>query len=806
MADFTGTSGNDTLNGTSLADLFDIKQGGSDTVNGGRGDDVIKAGAAFDALDRIDGQAGYDTLELQGNYAAGMTLAALTLRNVEAIAFGNGFSYKLVLSNATVAAGVQFKIDGYGMSMGQSLYVDGSAETNGSFLIYDGLSDDTFFGGALSDIISMGSGGTDTAHGGGGDDVIGAREGFFVDGGEGHDYLYLRSSYAAGFLFDETVMTNIEVLGLSEDFAYVLATEDGVVGAGKKLYVTGDGIQGSGYLDFNGAAETDGSFDFRDSFADDRLVGGANNDTFYMLGGGNDRVAGNGGDDTFVVGANLDDFDEIEGGAGTDWVSLEGDYSAGVIFDAFTIHDIETLSVVAGYDYAITAQDTNVEAGAQLNVIASGLGAGNKMLFDGSAESDGNFGFYGGMGNDTFTGGAGNDYLDAHNGGNDTFTGGDGDDSVSFFGAYTTGDAFDGGAGNDSMYFYGNFAGGLTFNGTKVKNVESVTLGAGFSYNVTTTNTLVAAGATMSFNTYYSAVGDNFIFNGAAETDGSFLLTGGDGNDKLTGGSKADQFFLNRAGNDTMNGGAGDDTFHVSSDFTAADKLNGGAGIDTVSLGADLGAGLALGPQTLIAIERIDLHYGRGYTLISHDGNVAANALLTVDGRFLGASEVIDFDGSAESNGRFSFLGGAAADVLHGGAKNDTFSGGDGDDTLYGNNGVDTLLGGLGADDLSGGNGNDKFMFTDIAQTTVTAADVIGDWNAGDKIDLSAIDANSGMANDQAFTLIGAAAFSGVAGQLQVTKDAVNTFVKGDIDGNGSADFMITVWGTPALGAGAFVL
>jgi Ca2+-binding RTX toxin-like protein len=808
MANFTGTAGNDPLGGTSAADTFDITQGGADTVNGLGGDDVINAGATFDALDQINGGANYDRLDLTGNYAAGFTLGSLTLRAVEEIRFGAGFSYKVVTHDATVASGAVLKIDGYHVPAGQSLYFDGSAESNGSFLFYDGQSNDTFVGGSKADTISVSYDGTDTVHGGGGDDVISIGGAFTnadtLDGGTGNDIVYLTGNYSLGI--SAAAMTGIEALGVGGDFVYSLSLADGVVAAGQNLYITAEGMSGAGHLTFNGSSETDGTFSFRDGVGDDTLSGGANGDTFLGVAGGSDEFHGNAGDDTFAMYGHFDAADEVHGGLGHDTVSLEGDYSAGLVFDMFTISNVEDLSVTAGHDYKITTNEANVGPGRELNVFAGNLAAGNEIVFDGSAETDGKFGFYGGAGNDVFTGGGGNDYLDGFRGGNDTFMGGGGDDSVSFFGAYTTDDFVDGGAGNDSMYFYGAFAGDLVLSGAKVKNVESITLGDGFSYNVTTTNSLVAAGATMAFNTYYSLSGQNFVFNGSAETDGYFQLTGGDGNDQLTGGSKADTFFLNRAGNDTMNGGSGDDIFYVSSGFTAADKLNGGAGTDTVRLSMNVGGGLALGPQTLISIETIELFAGQGYTLTSHDGNVTNNALLTVDGHFLGAPDVINFDGSAESNGRFSFLGGSAADILRGGAKNDLFAGGDGNDKLYGNNGIDTLTGGLGADDLYGGNANDKFVFTDIAQTTVADSDTVKDWNAGDKIDLSAIDANSGMAGDQAFTLIGAAAFSGVAGQLQVTAGAVNTFVSGDIDGNGAADFMITVAGTPALGAGAFVL
>ncbi len=57
----------------------------------------------------------------------------------------------------------------------------------------------------------------------------------------------------------------------------------------------------------------------------------------------------------------------------------------------------------------------------------------------------------------------------------------------------------------------------------------------------------------------------------------------------------------------------------------------------------------------------------------------------------------------------------------------------------------------------------------------------------GDKISLSRIDANSIAAGNQAFTYIGAGAFTGVAGQLKY----VGGFIQGDTNGDRAADFMI---------------
>ena len=73
-------------------------------------------------------------------------------------------------------------------------------------------------------------------------------------------------------------------------------------------------------------------------------------------------------------------------------------------------------------------------------------------------------------------------------------------------------------------------------------------------------------------------------------------------------------------------------------------------------------------------------------------------------------------------------------------------------------------------------------------------ADVITDFNQaeGDVIDLSGIDAIAG-GTDDAFAFLGTGAFTGTAGELRYFVYNGNTFVEGDVDGDGAADFMIAL-------------
>ncbi|WP_263053737.1 calcium-binding protein [Defluviicoccus vanus] len=144
--------------------------------------------------------------------------------------------------------------------------------------------------------------------------------------------------------------------------------------------------------------------------------------------------------------------------------------------------------------------------------------------------------------------------------------------------------------------------------------------------------------------------------------------------------------------------------------------------------------------------------------------------------------------------GADSIAGGAGNDTLLGYAGNDFLNGGADDDSLYGGYGIDTMLGGDGADTLLGGVdfADDVFRFTAVSQSTTTRSDQIFDMEGigiagGDRIDLSAIDANTTVAGNQAFIFGGTG-----AGHLSLVNAGADTLILADVDGGG-ADLQIIV-------------
>ena len=144
--------------------------------------------------------------------------------------------------------------------------------------------------------------------------------------------------------------------------------------------------------------------------------------------------------------------------------------------------------------------------------------------------------------------------------------------------------------------------------------------------------------------------------------------------------------------------------------------------------------------------------------------------------------------------------GGAASDVLLGNSGNDRLLGDDGADALYGGTGNDRLYGGAGRDLLrgdagrdvmAGGAGYDRFVFTSLSNSRPTARDVITDFAHGDKIDLSLMDANTRWSGRQAFHLV--SGFTGAAGELTAAKTSWGFLVSADVNGDGQADFALSV-------------
>jgi Ca2+-binding RTX toxin-like protein len=236
---------------------------------------------------------------------------------------------------------------------------------------------------------------------------------------------------------------------------------------------------------------------------------------------------------------------------------------------------------------------------------------------------------------------------------------------------------------------------------------------------------------------------------------GGDILFGGQGNDTLHGGRGEDILYGN-SGNDLLLGGAG------------GDDLFGGAGLDTASYAT------ATGPVAL-----------------SLDGSAPGGGEAAFD--VLSGIELVL--GSRWSDHMRGHQLGA---TMRGGEGGDTLEGLGGNDSLGGEAGADRIVGGTGTDSLSGGTGADDFVFLTLADSTADLnRDRILDFRPGeDDLVLTAIDARTGTAGDQAFVLDLDGSFS--QGEIRQVVTAAGLLVEINNDADAAVDMAILLSGRTA--------
>ncbi|WP_268877121.1 calcium-binding protein [Derxia lacustris] len=783
-----GTAAANAFAGGTAGDLFDISQGGNDSVSGNDGNDVIVAGNSLTQFDTIAGGAGnYDELRLSGNYAAVVTAGSIT--GIEHFVFGPG-TVQLRL-NAGIFSSVQGAVtfDASGQGQSDALVLDAS----GIAAYIDALGGagaDRLTGGNLGDSLRGGIGADALAGGAGDDTLVGGLDADTLTGGSGNDRFVYDFAYGLGLartdsspstadhIADFTTGDRIDLPGINTingkplvferlplAFEYIDGNSgqwaptgdenDGFVGvywnndvANHRLRIWVDGNDDGQfseadlliYLDNQAAGATLTRADFVDNFLGWR--GTTGNDSDYGGNAGDNFGWGLAGNDTLIDDLGRDSLhgglgnDSLAGGAGNDW--LEGGDGADTLLGGEGDDQLDA----EGSNYLNSSASD--EPGT-VNLLYGGNG--NDYLYGGAGDDQLN----GDAGNDQLSGDAGNDRLDGGSGddrlwgdaGADTLLGGAGNDDLDVGGGSGSGvaDSLDGGDGDDVLHA-----------GRRVYGADRATLtgGLGADRFAFTTGQYDAAGwyddniASNSYSPVYSPD----LVSDFRNAEGDLIRTG------LYGGTYVGVPVVWRgtalAG---FTGTVGQSLAAAGSDPTDTRFLELWTWYD------------AAANQTVLFMDR-----NRDFTVDSNDlkilftGNVGLTEASFVAGTFTVKVGTV----GADTDTRPAL--GNGADLAFGLGGNDTLNALDGDDTVNGDAGNDYLVGGTGDDRLYGGSGNDVLSGSagnDYLVGGSGADTLFGGDDADQLMAEGALDSTGGSGTDAAGTvnvLFGGAGNDGLQG------------------------------------------
>ncbi|WP_066469537.1 peroxidase family protein [Bosea sp. WAO] len=846
-----GRDGDDTLTGADGDDVLN-GGGGDDTLNGGAGNDVLNGGAGADTMtgglgddtyfiddatgnsrDRIIEAAGggTDTANSSVTYTLEANVENLVLTGTGNIG-GTGNALANVItgnsgSNELAGGGGDDILDGgagndtaifngdasdYLVSVNTAgqLVVSGPDGTDTLTSIEALEFDDGTFGvvlgtdgnndnlngnnGANGNQIVLGLAGNDELNGGGGNDIlVGGAGNDALLGGTGTDTAAFSgpiSNYSLGVNGTNIVVT--DTVG-----------NDGT-----------DTLNSIEQLSFAGATYT--------------VVAGTTGNNNLNGGNGSQAIFGFAGNDTIVQVSNAGGRDLVDGGDGTDTYQLNGSNGAEtfVVYSrAAAVSAIAGLSLAASTEIviarngAVIAELDNIEE-IRINTlqVTSPGGAGGGTNGGDTIQVVGNFnGTSLNFSTITIDGGAGDDTVDisgldsAHrivfrsNGGNDTIVGSLRPQDVIELPAGATPEDYEittdeNGvttmtspahsicftAGDDGMPQFGSghheddddHQGGDDDDDDCGCDDDDDTQPQATGPRTGTPQADVLTG-TAGDDNIVGFAGDDVLIGEAGDdavsaAEGADFVDAGAGKDVVFAGSGDDQVF----------GGAGDDLIHGEA---GNDRLFGEAGNDWIVAGA--------GDDTVVAGSGDDVIVGEqgdgNDTYFGDDiGGGAGND--TLDLSAITANLTVDLGNGLLGRGS-AFSTQSGSDTLW---NIENVATGAGNDTITASNAVNVI---------EGGAGNDTFRFL---STAAADGDTILDFEPGDRLDLSGIDANTGQAGNQSFTLVNGP-LTGAA-QLAVTyetrQDGDYTIVSGSVDANSDEEFRIELKGSHNLNAGNFSL
>jgi Ca2+-binding RTX toxin-like protein len=785
-----GQDGDDVLQGLRGDDRL-YGGNGHDRLEGGRGDDLLVGGNGNDVLDGgsggddMYGGRGDDTFVLDSEDDRVFESFAQGTDTIRTAAFSINLGAFQNIENVTLLGAA--KLSATGTSADNVL--DGASNSGANMLT--GLAgNDTYIIGPGDTVVELAGGGTDTVQASLSINLTGYANVENIRLTGTLDYSATGSS-GANVIDGSTSTGSNQLAGLGGDDTYILGAGDTIVEAG------GAGTDTAISALINVDLATFASVENLTLDGILPLSGFGNGNANVLNGALNSAgnvLAGRGGNDTYVLGAG-DTIAELPG-EGTDTAT-----SSTVGIDLTAFPNVENATLLGGLPL-------NAVGSAGANVLDS-AGNGAKNILTGLG------------GNDIYVIGVGDTVVEEVGGGSDTVQSAAISLDLTLFTSV------------ENATLLGSIA--LSAKGTNGDNVLNgatntaanvlTGLGGDDTYGVGLGDTVVEAAGGGTDTISSSQINIDLLANPNVE---NATLTG---SAPLTATGNALNNVLNGAGNtaaNTLIGLGGDDTYIVGAGDIVVEAGGGNDTVQSALISLDLASYDLVENIVLTGTLALTATGNAGANRIDGAQNSAANVLsggAGDDTYVVGAGDVVVEVaglGSDRVLARANFVlpaavsvetieanAGSTGLVLTGNALAQTILGGAGNDTLTGGGGGDVLIGNGGQDVIKGTNGSiDRMRFLLPSDSAVGATrDVIQAFNPaeGDRIDLATIDANLGVAGNQAFTFIGKSTFTGAGSQLRYFVSGSDSIIQGAISGTTVA-FEIRVQGTTSLAAGDFML
>ncbi|TAZ71163.1 hypothetical protein ELH72_30080, partial (plasmid) [Rhizobium ruizarguesonis] len=617
-----GTSGNETITGSSSAD--EIHAGlGDDTLIGGADSDtyIYLAGDGHDVIDDAASGSDGDVLRLDNLLMSDVRFERLGSAPNNAIIHILTTGETITLKDQfNPRSGVESIVFGDGEVMGGAPgQLDDALKSLLAIKGTDG--NDIIVGTGMDDAFKPGRG-NDTIESGGGNDTI------YYARGDGNDAV---TDSGMGDTDDRLVLSGINPADVTlvrngNDVTLVIA--ESVIGAGDGGSILLKGNLSEYYQSgIEKVVFADGSMWTRDtmraallaqaSTAGDDVITGFNVADIISAGAGNDAIDAGDGNDTITGGTGNDTVDSGWGndtiyyarGDGNDTVTESGMWDSDDRLVLSGINSADVTLVRNGNDVTLVIADSTVGAGDGGSILIkdnlneyyqSGI---DKIVFaDGTVWSRADLramlvNFAGTSGNDVITGSNATDIINAL-AGNDTINAGDGNDVIT---GGTGNDTIDSGWGNDTIYYArgdGNDAitesgmwdtdDRLVLSGINPADVTLARNGNDVTLVIAESATGAGDGGSIllkgNLNEYYESGIEKVVFadgtTWTSDTMRAALLAQAStsGDDVIIGFNVADVINAG-AGNDTINTGDGNDTITGG---TGNDTIDSGWGNDTI--------------------------------------------------------------------------------------------------------------------------------------------------------------------------------------------------------------------------------